>query len=280
MFQKIKNLYAECDNLLDKILTLLRLHLQYFSIILVIFVSILIFLFSILYEKSFQETVSSLEIFFLDSTSFARKPFEEFKNIWKNAKQLSQLSDLKIENAILKQKLVLLSQIEEDNQKLRNLYHIDSTIPTVKFASVLAKQSQDYGYFYVNKGKNFNIRKNDLIIDNYRLIGRVVEVYDNMSKILHITHQKSKFPVYIKSSIPAIASGAGRNNIEILKFNAFDSVNIGDDVYVSYTDMQDNIVNFIPPIYVGTISKLSGSRIFISNVTPLHELTYVGIVSQ
>ena len=175
----------------------------------------MILLFLSLSDSSFLKslrfnTISICKPFFI----VVGKPFQYvndtfvFFREFKNAKKVN--TTLLEENRNLKKKLDKSDFLLLENQRLKNLLKIDEINYVKKItARILIDAYKDDGLlFYIDAGKEEGLKINDIVFNEYGLIGRVTELGNYSSKVLTIFNENSVIPVV---SIKSNKSGTPRS---------------------------------------------------------------------
>ena len=166
-----------------------------------IFFSIIL-LFLSLSDSSFIKslrfnTISICKPFFIA----VGKPFQYVNNTFfflrefKNAKKVNSI--LLEENRNLKKKLDKSDFLLLENYRLKNLLKIDEVDYVKKItARILIDAYKDDGsLLYIDAGKKDGLKINDIVFNEYGLIGRVIELGNYSSKVLTIFNENSVIPV-------------------------------------------------------------------------------------
>ena len=145
----------------------------------------------------------------------ANKTTQPIKNFWqrkidhknlikKYESQKEKIEKLLSENIKLKASLNH-QEITNELSEFQQRYNFDSAI----FAKILIKNiTETEQYFLINRGKNDNIEKDMVAIYKYQIIGKVIDVFKNYSKILLITDSNSKIAAYTdKTKATGIVNG-------------------------------------------------------------------------
>jgi rod shape-determining protein MreC len=178
----------------------------------------MILLFLSLSDSSFLKslrfnTISICKPFFI----VVGKPFQYvndtfvFFREFKNAKKVN--TTLLEENRNLKKKLDKSDFLLLENQRLKNLLKIDEINYVKKItARILIDAYKDDGLlFYIDAGKEEGLKINDIVFNEYGLIGRVTELGNYSSKVLTIFNENSVIPVVsIKSNKSFFVQGHKR----------------------------------------------------------------------
>ena len=133
------------------------------------------------------------------------------------ANSLSQRNRyLASENEQLLAKLSLLRETEKENKSLRKALNLNlASSFNLKLVEVTAKEEQDY--FLINCGKNCDLKKGFPVITEEKvLVGKIVEVDENFSKVMLISHPDSSIDIEIQQrNILALAKGEGNFKVSL-----------------------------------------------------------------
>ena len=191
--------------------------------ILIIF-SLLLLLIGKVNEKS----LSLFKSFFLDATSgfltIIGKPVNSVSEGFYKINDLvflySENKDLKIENKSLYKWRDLALELLAENQALKKLLHTAKK-SNEKFisASVITNSGGSYvKTITINVGLNDGVKVGNPVLNNWGMIGRIVEIGRNASRVLLTTDINSQIPVYFENSLHrAILVGKNSDLLE-LKF--------------------------------------------------------------
>jgi rod shape-determining protein MreC len=191
--------------------------------ILIIF-SLLLLLIGKVNEKS----LSLFKSFFLDATSgfltILGKPVNSVSEGFYKINDLvflySENKDLKTENKSLYKWRDLALELLAENQALKKLLHTAQK-SNEKFitASVITNSGGSYvKTITINVGLNDGVKLGNPVLNNWGMIGRIVEIGRNASRVLLTTDINSQIPVYFEKSLHrAILVGKNSDLLE-LKF--------------------------------------------------------------
>ena len=133
-------------------------------------------------------------------------PFEFINNslyYLSNLTELEKLNkELNIENNILKEKLRLSDSYEIENFRLKKLLDVDNKDYAKKITSrilINPYRSNDLTFF-IDVGKLDGLKINDIVFNEYGMIGRVTELGKYSSKVLSILDEDSVIPVISKKT--------------------------------------------------------------------------------
>ena len=140
----------------------------------------------------------------------------------------AELEKLKIQKSID-------SFVIAENKKLKKLvddYFVDSSKVIAKV--IIDKSSPFLRSIIINKGSKNDIKLGMIVLDNRRLVGKIIEVNYMTSRVLLLSDLNSKIPVIIEpGGFQSILSGTGKNfgKLQYLKENY--TIETGSIVYTS-----------------------------------------------
>ena len=133
-------------------------------------------------------------------------PFEYINNSLYYLNELTELkqsnTELALENNILKEKLKRSDFYEIENFRLKKLLNIDYKDYARKITSrilINPYRSNDLTFF-IDVGKIDGLKINDIVFNEYGIIGRVAELGKYSSKVLSILDEDSVIPVISKKT--------------------------------------------------------------------------------
>jgi len=254
---------------------------QKFSLLTLVFLSILIIVLSNLEIKLVRQTRNVInEIIYRSSfiisypENFILKSINEiidyssfYEEHKENVNEIENLKSEKISNKI----------IISENKELKALIE-DYILSSDK---ILAKVIVDHNSPFlksliINKGSKDNIKIGTNIYDKSYLVGKVVEVNYKTSRVLLISDLNSNVPVSIApGNIQAIISGNGKNSGEI-KYVKGNYLNDIDDKSIAYTSGTGSIYKSgIPVGRVEILENQSLKTLKVNFYSNFRQLKYV-----
>ena len=254
---------------------------QKFSLLTLVFLSILIIVLSNLEIKLVRQTRNVInEIIYRSSfiisypENFILKSINEiidyssfYEEHKENVNEIENLKSEKISNKI----------IRSENEELKALIE-DYILSSDK---ILAKVIVDHNSPFlksliINKGSKDNIKIGTNIYDKSYLVGKVVEVNYKTSRVLLISDLNSNVPVSIApGNIQAIISGNGKNSGEI-KYVKGNYLNDIDDKSIAYTSGTGSIYKSgIPVGRVEILENQSLKTLKVNFYSNFRQLKYV-----
>ena len=222
-------------------------------------------------EKIFVIVIAVILIVTIGLTSRRNEPMSKFENLLGGVltplnrvtnsimhgisgiiTSVSDTINAKEENIILKKEI---EKLESENRDLRNiigksdyLLKEQKLLETTKYnivkAEVIGREPENwFDVFTLDKGVNDGLEIGDTVIDAVEidnnvyqegLVGRIVDIGDNWSKVVSITNEKNSVAFkIIRTQDGGIIAGSSDNIIEGLLFDYEADVIIGDLVYTS-----------------------------------------------
>lgn len=194
-------------------------------------------------------------------------------------KYLGDLKEEKNKNIELTKKIEkleneksILTQYKLENLRLKKLlnFEIDNKTYEKKLAYIIGKDHTNWNsIFVINKGEKHGISKNDVVLNNKGLVGRIYELNSESSKVLPIIDSRSSISVIIdRISETGILKGAldySKTGYITMKSIDYDAdISINDKVYTSMYG-----VNYDSRLYIGKIKK------FESDISGLSKIAYI-----
>ena len=171
------------------------------SILLCIFFSISLFVLSVIDAKTIKflrfSTISFCKPIFIA----VGKPFQIFNSslIYVNEIMIAKEKNLELleENKNLAEELDKKNFLLLENQRLKNLLKVQEVDYVKKItARILIDAYKDAGsLIYIDVGKKDGLKINDLVFNEKGLLGRILELGQNSSKVLTIFDENSVVPV-------------------------------------------------------------------------------------
>jgi len=165
---------------------------------------------------------------------------------------------------------------QAENESLKELlkfsYDLDYDLHSAKIIM------DNYGSFHQQASINSpNLIKNQTVISDLGLVGRVINTSSETSEVLLITDMRSKVPAMIertRDKIIVLGTGSIKNmQLEYLDENA--ELNIGDRVITS----GDGSI-YIPGLLIGTVSYIDEDKIEITPATKFNQLEFVSVLKE
>lgn len=163
-------------------------------------------------------------------------PFQEAKKILTYHFTYQQNLILKSENAVLKNKLVEMEELRQENERLKKLFNFKrDSVSSLMVAKVIGRDPTNWSSsVIVDKGKNQGIQTNWCVVTEAGLVGKVAEVGVATAKIMLINDPNSSVASLIqRSREQGITSGTitGQCRLHFLPANS--DVQVSDIIITS-----------------------------------------------
>ena len=130
------------------------------------------------------------------------KPFEIANNVFVFFSDFKEIKNLNIsleaENSELKDKINRNNFLEYENFRLKKLLNINEKNYSKKLIGriLINPYKNDDFSFVIDLGKKDGLKINDIVFNEYGMIGRVLELGDFSSKVISLYDQDSVIPVF------------------------------------------------------------------------------------
>jgi rod shape-determining protein MreC len=164
---------------------------------------------------------------------------------------------LKKELDICQAKLKILDSVEQENFRLRSALNFSSSRP-YKFrllpAEVIGRNLSSWNSeILIDKGSNKGIRKGMNVIDQNGLVGKVLEVYPNSSKVsLIIGPDCAISSLIVEAKTFGVTVGGSKDGLKLKYIPGDVEIGVDNNVIVSAASG-----SFYPGIPIGKIKKIS-----------------------
>lgn len=184
--------------------------------------------------------------------------FDFFEWVLKMKKFQQENEKLKLENKELITKNIGLELLRRENEILRTALNLDLEEEFELILSQVIGKEISEDYLIIDKGSVDGIEFDLTVITQQKsLIGKVVQVYENTSKIQLLTSKNSSFDVEIfEKEIYGLVKGEGNFNLLLDLIPREKEINIEDKVITSALGG-----NFPKGLLVGEIKKVKKSDI-------------------
>lgn len=187
---------------------------------------------------------------------------------------IRMLSD---ENSTLRWKLDQMETIKEENEHLKSILNLEQNL-NFQYALIAAKVITIFSNDFIKSGilgvgSIHNVSIDDVVINNFGLIGRIIEVHKTWSKVMFIIDENSSIPAKIgKNNVNVIVQGNNTDILEIALIHDDEIIKIDDDVISSeYGGV------FPENIKIGKVIMHKG-KLSISPIVNFTALKYVNVI--
>lgn len=205
---------------------------------LLILVLVVLLLLSLKQKISYLGNILDRAIYPIQSRLFLLE--DGFHRVYSEIKAYPKIAEkmenLRRENTLLSIENLKNRSLKEENERLKELLEMKKTNFKIKIATVGFKSINDLTEsFYINLGSKDGITQEMYAVYEDNLIGRVIEVYENHSKVRMITSNKLRISAVTGENVLGIISGDEGEDGNLL-FNSTlikDDVKIGDSIFTS-----------------------------------------------
>jgi len=213
--------------------------------------------------------------------------FSNIPNLYKNyISNIKYIKELEQKNLDLEQKLHSLNSVyiknsvlSEENLELKKLLKVtkDSTFNLNKIitTTIYSKNlSSNSAVFILSAGSNNGIGNNLTVVANNALVGRTIDTNKDYTKVILLTNDKSRVPVYTKqSNINAIIVGNNSSTPSLISYDKNQNLKEGEVILTS------GLGGIFPRnIPVGTIYKDKNTW-FVKLFNDFSNIHYVHIIT-
>ena len=187
---------------------------------------------------------------------------------------VTENTDLRSENLMLRAKMQRMLEVETENKALRALLQSASDLePEVTQAHILAVSTNPMvTEVVINKGAHHGIVEGEAVLDANGVMGQVVSVGELTSRVMLLTDTRSAIPVQDgRSGVRAVAVGTGAmRELKLIDIPATADVQVGDVLTTSGLGL-----HFPVGYQVGRVtqvSKIAGQAFSTITITPSSQL--------
>ena len=158
------------------------------------------------------------------------KPFDITNNVLvflSNFKEIKNLNiSLEAENSELKDKINRNNFLEYENLRLKKLLNINEKNYSKKLIGriLIDPYKNDDFSFVIDLGKKDGLKINDIVFNEYGMIGRVLELSDFSAKVITLYDQDSVIPVFSMETKQSFFVKGSDNNLLIKHFDSLFSL--------------------------------------------------------
>ncbi len=226
-------------------------------------------------DISFAFTGISLPI-----VKVAAFPFNTVINLLVN---FQELIDAKKENIALKEENTKMralyataANLNNENQELKNL--LKFVIPKSTNYVVAKVIGRSHGLFnqnlFINAGSNRKISEGSIVTGAVGMIGRVVDISDDKSRLMLVTDPSSRIPIIAsKARSRGILIGNNTNLMEIAYLSKNHQIKVGDMIFTSGDG------DTLPPgILIGVVRKVDKSYVGVEMIEDINNADIVTVM--
>lgn len=192
--------------------------------------------------------------------------------------QQEELTKLRDQNTKLLKWQGIAKKLKYENKVLRKLIKL-APYPNMYFitAQVIASTGGFFSHsIMINAGSDHGIEAGQAVVTHRGLVGRVLEVGPETSRVLLVTDLNTRVPAVLESNrSQTIVAGTGGKYLEALYLPKNEPVKIGDRVVSSF---EGGV--FPPNIVIGRIVSVDGGKVFVKPMIKWSKLEFVQVIQQ
>ena len=169
------------------------------------------------------------------------------------------------------------NSIIKDYEKLLNFMNLTENKQELIYSKVITREIYEfYDKITITKNENDNIKKGDIVINEYGLIGTISKVNKNSCEVSLITSNDTNISVKVGESYGILYSKNHKLKIKNMKIEG--SIKEGDEVYTSG-------LTLVPEgIKIGKVKNIKKDELELEYILDiesisLHNLKYLGVIS-
>lgn len=169
------------------------------------------------------------------------------------------------------------NNIIQDYEKLLNFMNLTENKQDLIYSKVITREIYEfYDKITITKNENDNIKKGDIVINEYGLIGTISKVNKNSCEVSLITSNDTNISVKVGESYGILHSKDHKLKIKNMKIEG--SIKEGDEVYTSG-------LTLVPEgIKIGKVKNIKKDELELEYILDiesisLHNLKYLGVIS-
>ncbi|MXP51338.1 rod shape-determining protein MreC [Pantoea sp. SoEX] len=214
--------------------------------------------------------------------SFVSKPSQILKDTLKNFSSNSLLQEenkkLRYELYLKNSAVLLLNKYKKENEYLRKLLGaaVLHNEKHVMLSRVIFTTSIPYSdQVIINKGNIDGVYKNQPVIADKGIVGKVISVNNNTSRVLLSCDSSSGIAVKsLRNNVHAMAIGKGCDKEFQLQYLIKNDIDINQNIHVGDIMVTSNFDNYFPEGYpVGTVSSIKIDNRVLRAYIQLHPVT-------
>ena len=230
---------------------------------------------------AYRNVSSFLTDFFAPISSFINKPAKELEIVIEDVKSATQLRK---ENLLLKHEIKRLKNIEKKSEiqesELIELKKVLNSIPRENNFLITGRVLNLSGGTFaktmlIDAGKKDGIEKGQPVISSDGLVGSIISVGPNSSRVLLLIDINSMIPIFLtQTGWPAIVQGQNGYLLKV-KFLSSEANPINNEII----ETSGHGGRFPPGINVGRMVKISPSSYFVKLSADPQRLRFVSVIS-
>jgi len=184
---------------------------------------------------------------------------------------------LKLENAKLQRLLIDSAMLKVENEALRK--HLKFTKENIDNIDISARIISVFSGIYarggvINIGTKDNIDKNQIVLSEGNVVGKIIYTAENYSNVMFITDANSRIPVVSTiSGAKAIFAGDGHNGGRLLYMSEGHKIKQGE-----YLVSSGDGKYFPYGLPVAKVVTVSGGYVYAESIANLNNIQFVSIL--
>lgn len=225
---------------------------------------------SFLFIKASSPIVSIVSFPFNATTSLITN-FEELILAKNNNQTLQE------ENNRLRSLYLGAINAAEENKELKNMLKFVAPISSsYQIAKVISRAHEIFNQnLLIELTKDSNIKIGNIVIGNIGVIGRIIEAYDNKSRVMLVTDANSRIPIITSNArVRGILAGNNSSLMKILYLPKDHLIKTGDLVFTAADG------DTLPPgLLIGIVKKVDDNEVEVEAAEDADRLNFVTIVN-
>lgn len=200
-----------------------NLSMHWYGFIFFIAVAVFLVVFNQVRPDKMAEIKNQMIIYTVPVFEVLSKPAQTFGDITKSVKNFietkSQNDQLRQEIEALRKNEADLARLRSENQALRDLLNLQEETPDEYItARIVADSSwQFYRTILLSAGQNDRVQKDMYVMANNSLVGRIIEVGKNYSRVLLLQDWASRIPAIIAdTNVRAVVAGRNTSTAQLI----------------------------------------------------------------
>lgn len=239
------------------------------SFIIIPIVIILVLLLVLCIGKNNSSFLNDLNNVSIKAVNVIEKPFKklnEYFKLFKEEKEILNENDkLRKENTEILSLKEKEKSLEDEITKLKDLLGLKELYTNYDvIISTVISRNDTYWFneITIDKGKDFNINENDLVLTNKGMVGLVSKVFKNYSNVKLITSNDNEISVKVigKENYIAKIEEYKDNYLVISGLSSYDEIKVDDTVFTS------GFSKTYEEIPIGVVSKIETDSYGMSKI--------------
>ena len=198
-------------------------------------------------------------------------------------KEYISVINLRTENLQLKLELEMLKSMQQSHLKLKKenaelqklLHFVDEIKRNFITTKIIGLSSSPFASVAtISAGKKNKLKPNDIVLGENGLVGRIIEVSDNYSKVMMISNHNSRIPVITASSKVKGIMTKQEDKLKIVYLGENHNARVGEIVYTS----GDGQI-YPKAIPVAIIRYITGQEAVVDTIENLDNIEFVLVQS-